>query len=147
MGRPAQSRACVICVPLAGGLAAALTAVLRGTRGAASGTAGAMAGAVLLLTGLVAGFLAAGAMQVRALTGVRSAPGVQHALVSAAGRWVLVAAGMAAVFALVMAFVTRWRAIVSPGRKADGVQRPPKPASSSPARRPAGWHAPRSWVS
>ncbi len=50
----------IICVPLAGGLAAALTAVLRGTRGAASGTAGAMAGAVLLLTGLVAGFLAAG---------------------------------------------------------------------------------------
>ncbi|MFY9931728.1 MAG: hypothetical protein WAK82_27365, partial [Streptosporangiaceae bacterium] len=77
------------------------------------------AGAVLLLTGLVAGFLAAGAMQVRALTGVRSAPGVQHALVSAAGRWVLVAAAAAAIFALVMAFVTRWRAIVGPGRKAD----------------------------
>jgi hypothetical protein len=110
----------VICVPLAAGLAAALTAALRGTKGAASGTAGAMAGAVLLLTGLVAGYLAAGAMQVRALTGVRSAPGVQHALISAAGRWVLVAAGAAIVFALVMAFVTRWRAIVGPGRKADG---------------------------
>ena len=109
----------VICVPLAGGLAAALTAALRGTRGAASGTAGAMAGAVLLLTGLVAGFLAAGAMQVRALTGVRSAPGVQHALISAAGRWVVVAAGTAFAFALVMAFVTRWRAMVGPSRKAD----------------------------
>ena len=119
----------IICVPLAGGLAAALTAALRGTRGAASGTAGAMAGAVLLLTGLVAGFLAAGAMQVRALTGVTSAPGVQHALVSAAGRWVLVAAGTAAAFALVMAFVTHWRAIAAPaGRRM--ARRPAKAASS-----------------
>jgi hypothetical protein len=108
----------LVCVPLAGGLGAALTAALRGTRGAASGTAGAMAGAVLLLTGVVAGFLAAGAMQVNALTGVRSAPGVQHALVTAADRWILVAAAAAAMFALVMTFVTRWRVMVSPSRKA-----------------------------
>ena len=120
-GDPRSHVLAVICVPLAGGLAAALTAALRGTRGAASGTAGAMAGAVLLLTGLVAGYLAAGAMQVRALTGVTSAPGVQHALVAAAGRWILVGAAVAAVFSLVMAFVTRWRAVKGPGRQADRV--------------------------
>jgi hypothetical protein len=51
------------------GLAAALTASLR-----AAGPAGALAGVVLLLAGLVAGYLAAGAVQLHALTGATTVP-------------------------------------------------------------------------
>jgi hypothetical protein len=85
------------CVPLAGGLAAALAASLR-----AAGAPGALAGVVILLAGLVAGYLAAGAVQLRALTGARTVPAVRAALVAAAGHWALVAAAVTGVVALAM---------------------------------------------
>jgi len=85
------------CVPLAGGLAAALAASLR-----AAGAPGALVGVVILLAGLVAGYLAAGAVQLRALTGARTVPAVHAALVAAAGHWALVAAAVTGVVALAM---------------------------------------------
>jgi len=53
----------LLCAPVAAGLAVALTASLR-----AAGPAGALAGLDLLLAGLVGGYLAAGAVQLRVLT-------------------------------------------------------------------------------
>jgi len=86
------------CVPLAAGLAAALAASLR-----AAGAPGALAGVAILLAGLVAGYLAAGAVQLRALTGARTVAAVHAALVTAAGRWTLVAAAVTGAVALAMA--------------------------------------------
>jgi hypothetical protein len=71
------------------GLAAALTASLR-----AAGPAGALGGVVLLLAGLVAGYLAAGAVQLSALTGATTVPAAHAALATAAGHWTLTAAGL-----------------------------------------------------
>jgi hypothetical protein len=88
----------LLYVPLAAGLSAALTSSLRGT-----GTAGAMAGVVLLLAGVVVGSLAVGSMQLNALAGARTARAVHDALVTAAGRWALVAAVLTAVVALALA--------------------------------------------
>jgi hypothetical protein len=88
----------LVCVPLAGGLAAALAASLRPV-----GAAGALAGVVVLLAGLVAGYLAAGAMQLHALSGARTEPAVRAALVTAAGRWALFAAALTGAVALAMA--------------------------------------------
>jgi hypothetical protein len=88
----------VLCVPLAGGLAAALTSSLRTT-----GAAGAMASVVLLLAGVVVGSMAAGAIQLRALLGARTALAVHGAMVTAAGRWALVAALVTGAVALAMA--------------------------------------------
>ncbi len=93
-----QGRMLLVCAPLAGGLSAALTSSLR-----AAGAAGAMAGVVILLAGVVAGYLAAGSMQLNTLTGARTGQAVRHALVLAAGRWALVAAAVTAVVALALA--------------------------------------------
>jgi hypothetical protein len=93
-----------LCVPLAGGLSAALAAGLRAT-----GAAGAMASVVMLLAGVVAGYLAAGAVQLRALADARTAQAVRGALVTAAGHWALVAAAVSAAAALAMACTPgRW---------------------------------------
>jgi hypothetical protein len=88
----------LVCVPLAGGLAAALAASLRPV-----GAAGALAGVVILLAGLVAGYLAAGGMQLHALNGARTQPAVHAALVTGAGRWALLAAAVTGAVALAMA--------------------------------------------
>ena len=104
----------VLCVPLAGGLAAALTASLRAT-----GVAGSLAGAVILMVSLVAGYLAAGAMQLRALTGTRTVPAVHGALVTAAGHWALVAAALTGTVALALACTPGRRGRARPGRRRD----------------------------
>ena len=87
----------LLCAPVAVGLAAALTASLR-----AAGPAGALAGVVLLLAGLVAGYLAAGAVQLHALTGATTVPAAHAALATAAGHWTLTAAGLAGAVALAL---------------------------------------------
>jgi hypothetical protein len=124
----------LVCVPLAGGLGAALTSSLRVT-----GAAGAMAGVVILLAGVVVGNLAAGSAQLHALVTVRTAQGVDGALAAMAGRWALVAAGVTAAVALMLAATVR------------GARRPPggcgPRATSGPggqlAEIPAGSPSPR----
>jgi hypothetical protein len=80
------------------GLAAALTAALR-----TAGPAGALAGAVILLAGLVAGYLAAGAVQLHAIAGAVTPPAARVALAAAAGHWALVAAAVTGAVAVAMA--------------------------------------------
>jgi MFS family permease len=63
-----------VSAPLAGGLAAALTAALTGTAAKAT-AASALSGASLLLGGLLTGYLAAGAVQVRMVTQLAAGPG------------------------------------------------------------------------
>jgi hypothetical protein len=92
----------LVCVPLAGGLGAALTSSLRVT-----GAAGAMAGVVILLAGVVVGHLAAGSAQLHALVTLRTAQGADGALAAMAGRWALVAAGVTAAVALMLAATVR----------------------------------------
>ncbi len=116
----------VVCVPLAGGLGAALTSSLRVT-----GAAGAMAGVVILLAGVVTGNLAAGSAQLHALVTVRTAQAVDPALAAIAGRWALVAAGVTAAVALMLAATVRGtrrppggygpRATCEPGGKIDEI--------------------------
>jgi len=105
----------MLCVPLVGGLSAALAAGLRAT-----GAAGAMASVVMLLAGVVAGYLAAGAVQLRALADARTAQAVRGALVTAAGHWALVAAAVSAAAALAMACTAGRRASRKPGHLAVG---------------------------
>jgi hypothetical protein len=88
----------LLCVPLAGGLGAALTSSLRET-----GVAGVMAGVVILLAGVVAGYLAAGSMQLHALAGAPAVQAVHGDLATAAGRWALVAAAATALVGLALA--------------------------------------------
>jgi len=88
----------LLYVPLAAGLAVALTASLR-----AAGPAGALAGLVILLAGLVAGYLAAGTVQLRALSGATTVPAAHAALATAAGHWALIAAAVAGTVALALA--------------------------------------------
>jgi hypothetical protein len=52
--------------------------------------------------GLVAGYLAAGAVQLRALTGATTVPAAHAALATAAGHWTLTAAGLAGTVALAL---------------------------------------------
>jgi hypothetical protein len=87
-----------LCVPLAGGLTAALAAAVRG-----AGTGGAVCGVVLLLAGVVGGYLAAGAVQLQALEAARTAAAVHAALVTTTAGWALLAAVVTAAAALVMA--------------------------------------------
>jgi hypothetical protein len=96
----------VLCVPVAGGLAAALTAALR-----TSGATGALAGVVILLAGLVAGYLAAGAVQLHAIAGAVTPPAARAALAAAAGHWALIAAVVTGAVAMAMAGtpVRGWR--------------------------------------
>ena len=97
-GNPQGRMLLLVCVPLAGGLGAALTSSLR-----AAGAAGAMTGVVILLAGVVAGYLAAGSIQLNELTGARTGQAVHRAFVVAAGRWALLAAAVTAVIALALA--------------------------------------------
>ena len=67
LAAPSGRMLMLLCAPVAAGLA--LAASLR-----AAGPAGAPAGLVLLLAGLVGGYLAAGAVQLCALTGATTVP-------------------------------------------------------------------------
>jgi hypothetical protein len=113
-GRAARSRnrtqVTLLCAPVVAGLAVALAASLR-----VAGPAGALAGLVLLLAGLVAGYLAAGAVQLRALTGATTVPAAHAALATAAGRWTLTAAALAGAVALALACIGRRRTGARPG--------------------------------
>jgi hypothetical protein len=87
----------VVCIPVAGGLAAALAAGLRAT-----GAPGALCGVVLLLAGVLVGYLADGAIELHAVVdSSRSAAGVQGALTTADVRWNIAAAVLAAGTALI----------------------------------------------
>ena len=67
------------------------------------------AGLVLLLARLVGGYLAAGAVQLRALTGATTVPAAHAALATAAGHWTLTAAALAGAVALALACIGRRR--------------------------------------
>lgn len=83
-------------VPLAGGLTTALAAALRRT-----GAAGAMCGVVLMLAGVLAGYLADGAIELQAVAADdRNAAAVRAALLTANARWNIVAATVTAAVAL-----------------------------------------------
>jgi hypothetical protein len=84
------------CVPLAGGLAIALATALRRTA-----AAGAMCGIVLMLAGVLAGYLADGAIELQAVSADdRTAVGVRAALLTANARWSIAAAAVTAAVAL-----------------------------------------------
>ena len=106
----------LLCAPMAAGLAVALTASLR-----TAGPAGALAGLVLLLAGLVGGYLAVGAVQLRVLTAATTMPAAHAGLAIAVGRWTLIAAALAGAVALALACIGRRRtgARPSPGRSLD----------------------------
>ena len=110
LAAPSGRMLMLLCAPVAAGLAAALTGSLR-----AAGPAGALAGVVLLLAGLVAGYLAAGAVQLRALTGATTAPAAHAALATAAGHWTLTAAGLAGAVALALTCIGGCRKGVDSG--------------------------------
>ncbi|HMH38146.1 MAG TPA: hypothetical protein VK584_14545, partial [Streptosporangiaceae bacterium] len=74
LAAPSARMLMLLCAPVAAGLAVALAASLR-----AAGPVGAIAGLVLLLAGLVAGYLAAGAVQLRAYRRHHGARGAHRA--------------------------------------------------------------------
>jgi hypothetical protein len=94
-----------VSAPLAGGLATAMTAAL-----AEAGVASALSGVSLLVAGLLTGYLASGAVQVRMVTHLTVGPGELQAaerlaLASAVGVWEL--AGLFSVFvAIAVIFLT-----------------------------------------
>jgi hypothetical protein len=100
---------------------------------------------VLLLAGLVAGYLAAGAVQLSALTGATTVPAAHAALATAAGHWTLTAAGLAGAVALALTCIGGRRKGVGPeagpksGPKAAPAAGPGQdPEMSPPARRSPG---------
>ena len=121
LAAPSGRMLMLLCAPVAAGLAVALAASLR-----AAGPPGALAGLVLLLVGLVAGYLAAGAVQLRALTGATTVPAAHAALATAAGHWALTAAAVAGAVALALACIGRRRTGARPGAgpERDREQRP-----------------------
>jgi len=108
LAAPSGRMLMLLCAPVAAGLA--LAASLR-----AAGPVGAPAGLVLLLAGLVGGYLAAGAVQLCALTGATTVPAAHAALATADGHWTLTAAALAGAFALVLACIGRRRTGARPG--------------------------------
>jgi hypothetical protein len=65
-----------------------------------------MAGVAILLAGAVVGYLAAGAVQLCALTTARAPQASRGALVTATGRWALLAAAVTVAVALAVAVAT-----------------------------------------
>jgi hypothetical protein len=101
-----------ISAALAGGLAAALTAALAATAAEAT-AASALSGASLLLGGVLAGYLAAGAVQVRMVTQLAAGPGHTQAaerlaLAGAVGVWEL--AGLVSVLIAMAVIILAGRA-------------------------------------
>jgi MFS family permease len=87
---PRSQLLAAVCVPVAAGLSAALAAGLRTT-----GAPGAMRGGVLMLAGVLAGYLADGALELHAVDGADSSAATVHAaLLGADLRWNLAAAGV-----------------------------------------------------
>jgi len=101
----------LLSLPVAGGLAAALAGALRATS-----VGGAACGLVLLVTGVMAGYLANGVAQLLALGQVRTVAAVPAALITTSVRWAVVAAAVSAAAALALACMR--------GPRADG--NPPK---------------------
>ncbi len=62
----------------------------------------------------MAGYLAAGAVQLRALTGATTVPAAHAALATAAGHWTLTAAALAGAVALALACIGRLRKGAAP---------------------------------
>ncbi len=86
----------VACVPLGAGIALALAGAMRGVD-----AAGAMCGVVLMLAGVLAGYLADGAIELQAVSAQdRTASMVHDALLTADGRWDLAAATLTGLVAL-----------------------------------------------
>ena len=88
----------LLSLPVVGGLAAALSGALRATS-----AGGAACGLVLLVTGVLAGYLAAGAVQLQALGQARTVNAVHAGLITTSVRWAVVAAAVSGVAALVLA--------------------------------------------
>ncbi len=120
LAAPSGRLLALLCVPLAGGLAAALTTSLR-----AAGAVGALAGLVILLAGLVAGYLVAGAVQLRALTSATTVPAARAALATAAGHWALIASAVTGTVALALACTGGRQRGREPDDVADGAPVPP----------------------
>jgi hypothetical protein len=100
---PRSQLLAVVCVPVAAGLSAALAAGLRVT-----GAPGAMCGGVLMLAGVLAGYLADGAIELRAVDGTDgSAAAVRAALITADLRWNIAAAAATGIAGLA-AFACGW---------------------------------------
>jgi hypothetical protein len=82
------------------------------------------------VAGLVAGYLAAGAVQLRALTSARTGPAVHAALVTAAGHWALVTAAITGAVALALACTPGRGRQTRPGARPDDTSgRPPVPGA------------------
>jgi hypothetical protein len=95
---PRSQLLAAVSMPVAAGLSAALAAGLRST-----GAPGAMCGGVLMLAGVLSGYLADGAIELRAVDGADSSAATVHtALVGADLCWNIVAAAVTAVTALVV---------------------------------------------
>jgi hypothetical protein len=95
----------VVCMPVAAGLSAALAAGLRAT-----GAPGAMCGGVLMLAGVLTGYLADGAIELRAVDGTSSGAAAVHAaLLTADLRWNIAAAAVTGVSGLVAVATVKLR--------------------------------------
>jgi hypothetical protein len=93
---PRSQLLAAVCVPVAAGLAAALAAGLRAT-----GAPGAMCGGVLMLAGVLTGYLADGALELREVDNADgTAAAVHNALLASDLRWNLAAAAVTAVAGL-----------------------------------------------
>ena len=87
---PRSQLLAAVCLPVGAGLAGALAAGLRTT-----GAPGAMCGGVLLLAGVLAGYLADGALELAAVDNADSSAATVHtALLSADLRWNIAAAAV-----------------------------------------------------
>ncbi len=102
---PRSQLLAAVCVPVAAGLSAALAAGLRAT-----GAPGAMCGGVLMLAGVLAGYLADGALELHAVDGAdSSAAAVHSALLNADLRWNIAAAAVTGVAGLVAVTIAHLR--------------------------------------
>jgi len=100
------------CATLTGGLVIALTTAMRGT-----GVAGAISGSVLLLAGVLAGYLADGAIELQAVSVAdRDAATVHAALLTADARWNIAAATLTAAVALAAFASALTRSTANPSR-------------------------------
>jgi hypothetical protein len=90
------------------------SAIFAAARRVTSAVTSALGGVVLLLAGLVAGYLAARAVQLSALTGATTVPAAHAALATAAGHWTLTAVGLAGAVALALTCIGGRRKGVGP---------------------------------
>jgi len=93
---PRSGLLAAVCMPVAAGLSAALAAGLRST-----GAPGAICGGVLMVAGVLAGYLADGAIELRAVGSAYGGASVHAALLAADLRWNFAAAAVTSVAGLV----------------------------------------------